>query len=124
MSLDAHGLRLTRGGRALIDGVSLTLHPGEVLVVLGANGAGKSTLLRCLSGELKPDAGEIRLNGIPLGHWSAADCARRRAILPQQNPLSFPFTALAHHLSVTHGHEKRATGGRFEGTASDGAGRA
>ncbi|TCT18099.1 heme ABC transporter ATP-binding protein [Thiobaca trueperi] len=94
MSLEAHGLRLIRNGRALIDGVSFSLHPGEVLVILGANGAGKSTLLRCLSGELTPDAGEIRLNGVPLGRWSAADCARRRATLPQQSPLSFPFTAL------------------------------
>jgi iron complex transport system ATP-binding protein len=94
MSLDARGLGLTRGERALIDGVSLALHPGEVLVILGANGAGKSTLLRCLSGELQPDVGEIRLNGVPLARWSPADCAKRRAILPQQSPLSFPFTAL------------------------------
>ncbi|EXJ16452.1 hemin ABC transporter ATP binding protein [Imhoffiella purpurea] len=85
---------MIRDGRALIDGVSLTLNPGEVLVILGANGAGKSTLLRCLSGELRPDAGEIRLNGVPLAAWSSGDCARRRAILPQQSPLNFPFTAL------------------------------
>ncbi|NCC41535.1 MAG: heme ABC transporter ATP-binding protein [Gammaproteobacteria bacterium] len=94
MSLDAEGLRVRRGGRTLIDGVSLRLHPGEVLVILGANGAGKSTLLRCLSGELQPDAGEIRLNGRPLAHWTSGDCARRRAILPQQSALNFPFTAL------------------------------
>ncbi len=94
MSLEAAGLRVSRGGRALIDGVSLTLSPGQVLVILGANGAGKSTLLRCLSGELGPDAGEVHLNGRPLPRWPAGDCAKRRAILPQQSPLSFPFTAL------------------------------
>lgn len=94
MSLEARGLRVRRGGHTLLDEVGLSLHPGEVLVILGANGAGKSTLLRCLSGELQPDAGAIRLNGIPLGHWSTADCAKRRAILPQHSPLNFPFTAL------------------------------
>lgn len=94
MSLEAHHLSLYRSARALVDGISLSLHPGEVLVILGSNGAGKSTLLRCLSGELKPDAGEIRLNGVALDRWSAADCAKRRAILPQHSPLSFPFTAL------------------------------
>lgn len=94
MTLDAHDLRVRRGGRNLVDGVSLALHPGEVLVILGANGAGKSTLLRCLSGELQPDTGEIRLNGVPLARWSAGECAKRRAVLPQHSPLSFPFTAL------------------------------
>lgn len=85
---------MRRGGRALIDGVGLTLEPGEMLVILGANGAGKSTLLRCLSGEIQPDAGEILLNGRALARWSAAECAKRRAMLPQHSPLSFPFTAL------------------------------
>ncbi|MBC7792893.1 MAG: ABC transporter ATP-binding protein [Clostridia bacterium] len=47
--------------------VSLTLRPGERLVLSGPSGGGKSTLLRCLAGLVKPDTGEIRYNGPALG---------------------------------------------------------
>jgi iron complex transport system ATP-binding protein len=93
-TLAAAGLGVRRQGRWLLDGVDLTLAAGEVLVLLGANGAGKSTLLKCLAGEILPEQGQVLLNGRALGRWRPADAARRRAVLPQASPLSFPFTAL------------------------------
>ena len=47
------------GGILAIDGVSIDVHSGEVVVLIGANGAGKSTLLKTISGALKPKEGQI-----------------------------------------------------------------
>jgi general nucleoside transport system ATP-binding protein len=45
--------------------ISLEIHPGAVLALLGENGAGKSTLMSILAGQLQPDSGQIFLNGTP-----------------------------------------------------------
>ena len=51
------------GATMALDRVSLTLGEGEILALLGDNGAGKSTLIKILSGVIRPDGGEIRING-------------------------------------------------------------
>ena len=50
-------------GRLALDGASLTVAPGELVVVLGHNGSGKSTLLRCIAGLLRPTAGLVHVAG-------------------------------------------------------------
>ncbi|MDA2892846.1 ABC-F family ATP-binding cassette domain-containing protein [Mycolicibacterium sp. BiH015] len=57
--LDAKGLRITRGGRDVLDGVELVVRGPERIALTGPNGAGKTTLLRVLLGELEPDAGRV-----------------------------------------------------------------
>jgi len=61
--IDAHGIGLERGGRVILDAVSLTVRRGEVVVVVGPNGAGKTCLLRVLLGLWKPDQGRLRRAG-------------------------------------------------------------
>src|SRR5688572_27990236 len=61
--LEMRGIRKAFPGVIALDGVDLTLHAGEVHVLLGENGAGKSTLMKILSGAYRRDAGEIRVNG-------------------------------------------------------------
>jgi iron complex transport system ATP-binding protein len=85
-------VRVRRGGRAILDGVTLAARPGEVLAVIGPNGAGKSTLLRLASGELAPDEGDALLDGAAMRSFDARGLAERRAVLPQSFALSFPFT--------------------------------
>ncbi len=62
-ALQAAGLAAFRGERLVLEGVSLTVLPGEALLLLGPNGSGKSTLLRLLAGLKRPDAGTISLAG-------------------------------------------------------------
>lgn len=87
--LTAQTLRLTAGGRRVIDDISLTLTPGEMVALIGPNGAGKSTLLRLLTGFLSPERGSCELGGQPLNLWPAQALSRRRAVMLQQTQLRF-----------------------------------
>ncbi|MEB8388076.1 heme ABC exporter ATP-binding protein CcmA [Rhodobacteraceae bacterium KMM 6894] len=59
MILQAHDITVTRGGIAVLEGVSFTLEPGSALVLRGPNGIGKTTLLRSLAGLQPPLRGRI-----------------------------------------------------------------
>lgn len=87
----ATNLTYQAGSKKLLQSVSLSARPGELLAVVGANGAGKSTLLKLLSGDLKPSAGEVLLEDRKLGVWPPAALARRRAVLTQQHTLALAF---------------------------------
>jgi heme exporter protein A len=61
--LKLQDLACIRGGRLLFERISLTLHPGDAVMVLGHNGAGKSSLLRIAAGLLSPSSGEVERAG-------------------------------------------------------------
>jgi len=63
------GLRYPTG-RLALDGASLAMGAGELVVLLGANGCGKTTLLRCIAGMLRPTAGRVLVAGRELGALS------------------------------------------------------
>jgi D-xylose transport system ATP-binding protein len=61
--VEMRDISISFGGIKAVDHVTVDLHPGEVVGLLGHNGAGKSTLIKCLSGAYQADAGEIRIDG-------------------------------------------------------------
>ncbi|MEU6511658.1 ATP-binding cassette domain-containing protein [Streptomyces sp. NPDC020192] len=77
--LEAKGLVKLFGKVVGLNDVDLTLHPGEVLAVIGDNGAGKSTLIKCLSGALVPDQGSLFVNGEEV-HFKRPQDAREAGI--------------------------------------------
>jgi len=77
-AIEIEGLEKSYGDEPVLRGIDLTIHRGEILVILGASGSGKSTLLRCLVGLEHPDAGRVRLNGVDLfGNEPSAVAALR-----------------------------------------------
>jgi NitT/TauT family transport system ATP-binding protein len=63
MSLELDRVRLCYGGVTVIDELSLTVQPGEILVLTGPSGCGKTTVLRALAGLLTPEAGRVLADG-------------------------------------------------------------
>jgi len=82
-----------RGARRVLDGASLALAFGEVLVLAGRNGAGKTTLLRVATGLAVPSAGRVVLAGRALAELPRAEIARSVALVPQDTHVPFPFSA-------------------------------
>ena len=64
--VEMRDIRVSFGGLHAVDGVTITLNPGEVVALVGGNGAGKSTLMHTLAGARPPDSGQILVNGVPV----------------------------------------------------------
>ena len=63
MNLKIQNVSLSIKGRSIVNDVSLTVNPGEVVGLMGPNGAGKTTTFNLAVGNIKPDKGEVFLNG-------------------------------------------------------------
>jgi ABC-type branched-subunit amino acid transport system ATPase component/ABC-type branched-subunit amino acid transport system permease subunit len=88
------------GGVRAVNGVSLTVAPGEILGIIGSNGAGKTTTFDLCSGFLAPSSGRIFLDGFDVTRDSAATRARRGLARTFQDARLFPALTVAETLSV------------------------
>ncbi|MHB8627867.1 MAG: sugar ABC transporter ATP-binding protein [Aggregatilineales bacterium] len=83
-----------------LDGVSLTLYPGEVHALLGENGAGKSTLIKIMTGMHPPDTGQIFRDGRPVQIENALHAQRLGIAAIYQEPRIFPDLSVAENLFI------------------------
>ncbi len=88
-------LRVALGGRAVLDGCSITLEGGEACVLTGDNGAGKTTLLRVLAGLLEPDAGTLAFEGQPVEAGRFPTAVRHAIQFVPAHPLLFSTSVAA-----------------------------
>lgn len=86
MTLEIRGMAVAAGGRDLLEGVDLTLAPGEARALAGPSGCGKSTLLRAVAGLDDPRAGSLHLAGRAPAQWGWPEY-RRRVVLSFQKPV-------------------------------------
>jgi len=75
--------RLRPGGPPALDGVTLQVNPGEMLGIAGRPGAGKTTLLRLIAGAIRPDAGEVLLDNVPVTALAPFDLSLNIGYKPQ-----------------------------------------
>ena len=88
--LSLKGVVAGYGGGNVLQGVDLSCAERTVTCIVGPNGAGKSTVLRVISGLLQPSAGEITMNGDPVGGLSPEDILRRGITQVPQSHALFP----------------------------------
>jgi peptide/nickel transport system ATP-binding protein len=117
--LEARALRVVHpasrghGPARAVDGLNLSVAPGEILTLIGESGCGKSTLARALVGLIRPAAGEIRRNGRPLRYGGSELRAHRRAV---QLIVQDPGSALNPRQTV---YDAVAEGPRLHGMRAD-----
>jgi len=92
MGLLVKDLCFSYGTRSILDHVSFQLDYGQFLSVLGPNGVGKSTLFRCILGLLKPNHGDIRIDGTPTSKLNPTQLAQHIAYIPQSQHPSFNYS--------------------------------
>jgi ribose transport system ATP-binding protein len=106
------------GGTQALKGVSLTVGRGEIVALLGENGAGKSTLIKVLGGIHRPDAGGVRIDGVPYAHEAGKAGGQKVAFIHQDLGL-IEWMSVAENIALALGYARR--GLRIDWAATEAA---
>lgn len=101
--LEIVGLKCSYGEHTVLDGINLTIRPGEIVSLIGGSGSGKSTLLRVIMGLTKPEGGAVRVENVEVDYDSAQsvrDIREKVAIVFQQYNL-FQNMSVLENVMVT-----------------------
>lgn len=109
-ALTTSGLSKRYGGVTAVDGITLTVDPGEIVGLVGPNGSGKTTFFDLICGLTRPDAGRVALNGIDVSTWPAHTRAGLALGRSFQDARLWPSLTVEHVLAVARErhHQARA----------------
>ena len=93
LTIEARNLTLAYGKNVVVRGLTFILKPGEITGLVGPNGSGKSTIIKALSRVLRPEAGQVTVNGRSLSSIPRQELARLIGVVPQIPLLPSTFTA-------------------------------
>ncbi len=103
--LVAHGLAKSFGRRVVVRDVSIAVRRGEAVGLLGPNGAGKTTVFTMIMGLVKPDKGEIKIDGRPITHLPLFQRGRLGiGYLPQEPSIFRGLSVKGNILAILEGH--------------------
>jgi branched-chain amino acid transport system ATP-binding protein len=98
--LSVEALNAGYGQLTVLDRVSMTVDPGEIVSIVGANGAGKTTLLLTIGGHLRPFAGTVRFDGQDITGMPAHEAAPRGLVMVPEGGRLFPFMTVLENLQL------------------------
>ena len=98
--LEASNISKAFDGVQALESVSISIDAGEIHCFVGENGSGKSTLIKIIGGVLKPDSGEIRINGVLFRPARAIDSIRKGIQIIYQDLSLFPNLSVAENISL------------------------
>jgi len=109
-ALEAKGVYAAYYRENVVAGMDIAVAAGDFIGIVGPNGSGKTSFLKSLSRALRPRQGVVLLEGEDLYDLPAKQVARKLAVVPQENPISFGFTALEVVLMGRNPHLGRLQG--------------
>lgn len=116
MKLELRGITKRFGALTANDSIDLVVEPGEIHCLLGENGAGKSTLMNVLYGLLRPDAGEILVDGTPVQITGPGDAVAAGIGMVHQHFMLVPVFTVAENVML--GYEHTRAGGVLDHEAA------
>jgi len=99
LAVELAGVSASRGRRRVLADVSLSIHAGEVVALVGRSGSGKTTLLRVINRLIEPDSGTVIVEGRPAREWDPIELRRRTGYVIQDAGL-FPHMTVASNVAI------------------------